>query len=239
MPDLMQSFCSLPRSPAPLPARSLRPVITSVISHDSKNADEGIANNDLLVSRKVDGLIIASAQTNDRVLRKLKTPYVFADREIEELNGELRSCPQRRDRISRHETHDRTRIPPHRASERHAPLHGYRAVAGLCTCVAGSRLEIRAEYVVEAGHDDAAGETAMRRLLASSPRPDGVFCFNDPLGSMLNPRVLSPTGGETEFANTYAAYEDLPRTRSGSSTDCRPSTRSNRRTARCRTNPRS
>jgi alpha-ketoglutarate-dependent taurine dioxygenase len=31
-----------------------------------------------------------------------------------------------------------------------------------------------------------------------------------PLGSMLTPRVLSPTGGQTEFANTYAAYEDLP-----------------------------
>lgn len=30
-----------------------------------------------------------------------------------------------------------------------------------------------------------------------------------PLGSILSPRVLSPTGGETEFANTYAAYEDL------------------------------
>jgi alpha-ketoglutarate-dependent taurine dioxygenase len=31
-----------------------------------------------------------------------------------------------------------------------------------------------------------------------------------PRGSILTARVLSPTGGETEFANTYAAYEDLP-----------------------------
>lgn len=31
-----------------------------------------------------------------------------------------------------------------------------------------------------------------------------------PLGSMLTPRVLPPAGGETEFANTYAAFEDLP-----------------------------
>jgi len=28
--------------------------------------------------------------------------------------------------------------------------------------------------------------------------------------SILSPRVLSETGGDTEFANTYAAYEDLP-----------------------------
>jgi alpha-ketoglutarate-dependent taurine dioxygenase len=31
-----------------------------------------------------------------------------------------------------------------------------------------------------------------------------------PLGSMLVPRVLAKTGGQTDFANTYAAYEDLP-----------------------------
>lgn len=30
------------------------------------------------------------------------------------------------------------------------------------------------------------------------------------LGSILSPRILSPQGGQTEFANTYAAYEDLP-----------------------------
>jgi alpha-ketoglutarate-dependent taurine dioxygenase len=30
------------------------------------------------------------------------------------------------------------------------------------------------------------------------------------LAAMLTARVLSPTGGETEFANTYAAWEDLP-----------------------------
>jgi alpha-ketoglutarate-dependent taurine dioxygenase len=30
-----------------------------------------------------------------------------------------------------------------------------------------------------------------------------------PLGTLLSPRVLSQEGGETEFANTYAAYEAL------------------------------
>jgi alpha-ketoglutarate-dependent taurine dioxygenase len=30
------------------------------------------------------------------------------------------------------------------------------------------------------------------------------------LGSILSARVLSPTGGQTEFANTYAAYDTLP-----------------------------
>lgn len=46
----------------------------------------------------------------------------------------------------------------------------------------------------------------------------GTFCWHmdgtwekvPPLGAILTPRVLSPEGGQTEFVNTYAAYEDLP-----------------------------
>ncbi|TCM13039.1 alpha-ketoglutarate-dependent taurine dioxygenase [Novosphingobium sp. PhB165] len=37
--------------------------------------------------------------------------------------------------------------------------------------------------------------------------------WNDPvpaLGTVLSARVLSSTGGQTEFSNTYAAYEELP-----------------------------
>jgi LacI family transcriptional regulator len=42
-------------------------------------------------------------------------------------------------------------------------------------------LKMRDEYVVDAGHHDAAGYHAMQRLLALTPLPDGVFCFNDPV----------------------------------------------------------
>ncbi|MGE3691970.1 MAG: TauD/TfdA dioxygenase family protein, partial [Novosphingobium sp.] len=31
-----------------------------------------------------------------------------------------------------------------------------------------------------------------------------------PYGSMLTPREIANVGGDTEFANTYAAYDDLP-----------------------------
>ncbi len=38
---------------------------------------------------------------------------------------------------------------------------------------------------------------------------DGTHEDVPPLASMLTPRVLAPAGGQTEFANTYAAYDDL------------------------------
>ena len=39
---------------------------------------------------------------------------------------------------------------------------------------------------------------------------DGTMSEVPILASMLSGRRLSATGGETEFANTYAAYDDLP-----------------------------
>ncbi len=39
---------------------------------------------------------------------------------------------------------------------------------------------------------------------------DGTYDPIPPFATTLSPRVLSPEGGQTEFANTYAAFEDLP-----------------------------
>ncbi|RYD97483.1 MAG: TauD/TfdA family dioxygenase [Sphingomonadales bacterium] len=39
---------------------------------------------------------------------------------------------------------------------------------------------------------------------------DGAWEDVPPRASVLTPRVLAPTGGETEFINTYAAYDALP-----------------------------
>jgi alpha-ketoglutarate-dependent taurine dioxygenase len=39
---------------------------------------------------------------------------------------------------------------------------------------------------------------------------DGAYTAVPPFAPVMTPAVLSPEGGETEFANTYAAFEDLP-----------------------------
>jgi alpha-ketoglutarate-dependent taurine dioxygenase len=38
---------------------------------------------------------------------------------------------------------------------------------------------------------------------------DGTYEKIPPFATVLSPRVLPPDGGQTEFANTYAAFEDL------------------------------
>ncbi len=39
---------------------------------------------------------------------------------------------------------------------------------------------------------------------------DGAYTEVPPLATVLTPRVIAPEGGQTEFANTYAAFEALP-----------------------------
>lgn len=39
---------------------------------------------------------------------------------------------------------------------------------------------------------------------------DGTYTGVPPFATVLAPRVVAPEGGDTEFASTYAAFEDLP-----------------------------
>ena len=39
---------------------------------------------------------------------------------------------------------------------------------------------------------------------------DGAYTEVPPLATVITPRVIAPEGGQTEFANTYAAFEALP-----------------------------
>ncbi|SFF82923.1 3-(4-hydroxyphenyl)acrylonitrile synthase [Novosphingobium sp. CF614] len=39
---------------------------------------------------------------------------------------------------------------------------------------------------------------------------DGTYTRMPPFATVLAPRVVAPKGGETEFANMYAAFDDLP-----------------------------
>jgi LacI family transcriptional regulator len=56
-------------------------------------------------------------------------------------------------------------------------LEGYRRA------LAQRGLSAPAAFVIRGGSDDAGGYRAMRRLLALKQRPDGVFCFNDPVAA--------------------------------------------------------
>ena len=85
VPDLMQSFFA---EIATALTASLAPAgYHLVIAHSNENAGDEAANIELLVSRKVDGLIIASAQRDARAFKELKIPYILIDRQVPGLDA--------------------------------------------------------------------------------------------------------------------------------------------------------
>jgi LacI family transcriptional regulator, galactose operon repressor len=177
VPDLMQSFFA---EIATALTAALGPAgYHLLISNSGESAEDEAANIDLLVARKVDGLIIASAQRSARAFKTLKTPYALIDRQVPGLKANY--VGTRNEDIG----FVATRHLVEQGCKRIAHLKG----PALSTALGRWRGYRRAlgknagALVEQAGHDDASGYQAMKRLLAVKNRPDGVFCFNDPVAA--------------------------------------------------------
>ena len=179
IPDLMQSFFA---EIATAVAARLAPAgYHLVISHTKEDAKEEAANIRLLSSRKVDGLIIASAQRDGRGLEKLDIPYVLIDRT---LNGARAPFVGNRNEdigflATAHLAEQGCRRiahlkgPPLSSSE--GRLRGYEKA------LKQRGLSFSGSLILAGGHDDRWGYEGMRKLFKLRNRPDGVFCFNDPV----------------------------------------------------------
>jgi alpha-ketoglutarate-dependent taurine dioxygenase len=73
-----------------------------------------------------------------------------------------------------------------------------------------SAKEVTGEEVYKVSMDVTKNPTANYLKGAFYWHIDGTMSQVPILASMLSAKILSKTGGDTEFANTYAAYEDLP-----------------------------
>jgi len=192
IPDLMHSFFA---EVAKGIARKLEPHgYQIVISDTGENVETEQRQMELLVSRNVDGLIVATAQPNWRqqaatVFRARKVPLVLVDREPagieanyvgvnDEEIGAL-ATEHLYEQGCRRVAHIRGSDSPNSLGR----LRGYRRI------LAKYGLKARHDYVLE-GRDDTAGCDAMLKLLALKEPPDGVFCYNDPVAAGAIKAVL-------------------------------------------------
>jgi LacI family transcriptional regulator len=178
IPDLMQSFFA---EIATAVAATLGPSgYHLVIAHTAENATEELTNIELLVTRKVDGLIIASAQHDGRSLRKLKIPYVLIDRQLAGLKANFVGNPD--EEVGRLATAHLIEQGCRRIAHLRGPKLSTSAgrARGYLKALKDHKLKIP-DLIVPGGHDDAGGYQAMQNLLMRKPRPDGVFAFNDPV----------------------------------------------------------
>lgn len=169
-------------------AETVRPrgyhVIISYFEEDEKLER---SEADSLMARRVDGLILASSQSPERLelfrqLRSRKLPFVLIDRPIDSVRANFVGVDN--DAIGNLATTHLIAQGCRRIAHLRGPeiglatkrLNGYRAA------LKKHRLSAPANYIVEAGFQDHTGYQAMKQLLmAGKTIPDGVFCYNDPV----------------------------------------------------------
>jgi len=148
---------------------------------------------DQLLARRVDVLIVASAQATVETFHRLdehKVPYVLIDRRFEGLEANFVGVDDAAmGELATAHLADAgcTRIAHIGGSDVSTSLG---RAEGFRRALTARGLPVRPEYIEMRGHGDDAGDecgyAAMQRLLAVSPAPDGVFCYNDPtaMGAM-------------------------------------------------------
>jgi LacI family transcriptional regulator len=184
LPEFMHSFFA---EVARAVAETVRPcgyhVVTSCFEEDPALE---VSEADSMLARQVDGLIIASSQPRKcldlfKRMQQRKVPYVLIDRPIAGLRACFVGVDNRS--IGRMATEHLIATGCRRIAHLRGPDSDIAEarMAGYRQALAKKSLCVPAEYVTEGGHRDDSGYEGMRRLLNLTPRPDAVFCFNDPV----------------------------------------------------------
>jgi LacI family transcriptional regulator len=193
LPDLMHSFFA---EIATSVSRKLQPLgYEVVISNTEEDAQLEQRHVEVLIARKVDGIILASAQHQKKsaiigALDRSGMPYVLIDRTIPGVKANYVGVND--DDLGALATEHLLAQGCRRIAHIRGPavstgrgrLQGYRRALGR------AGVKIQPEYVVEGQYGDSGGYHAMLRLLSLRPPPDGVFCYNDPVAAGAIKAVL-------------------------------------------------
>jgi LacI family transcriptional regulator len=157
-----------------------------LISYFEEDPKIELSEGQALLSRHVDGLILASAQSDGRCaffkyIHERKTPLVLIDRAVPKVRASFVGV-------------DHTGIG--KMATEHLIAQGCRRIAhlrgpavgiandrlnGYCLALQEGGFPVFSDFIVEAGFHTESGYDAMRALLQTTLKVDGVFCYNDPI----------------------------------------------------------
>ena len=141
-----------------------------------------------LLARRLDALVIASSGTSSEQFQRMdlqSQPYVLIDREFPELQANFVGIDDTT--AGRIATEHLIDIGCQRVAHIGGRENstGIRRFDGYKQALQNRGMTYSDDYVVSRMNVDTEsteqGAEAMRLLLRCNPRPDGVFCFNDPL----------------------------------------------------------
>jgi len=182
LPDLMHSFFAEVATGA---SRKLQPVGYQVVIADTQEDGEAERRQiDVLINRKVDGLIIASAQRQGKLdlFKKLdrdKIPYVLIDRML--AGARAHYVGVRDEELGALATEHLIAQGCHRVAHLRGPsvATGTARLRGYRRALARHGLTADSAYITSGQYGETTGYDAMQELLKLAPPPDGVFCYND------------------------------------------------------------
>jgi LacI family transcriptional regulator len=160
-------------------------VIISSSEEDAKLEAREIQH---LVSRQLDALAIASSDSDTDSFTRMDRanhPYVLIDREFPGLAANYVGVDdEAAGRLAAEHLIDQgCRTLAHIRGPEIST--GTRRLAGYKKALEAREMSSSEDYIVATRHVDIGsegqGSEAMRQLLSLDPRPDGVFCYNDPL----------------------------------------------------------
>jgi len=143
---------------------------------------------DQLLARRLDALIVASCRTNVDLffrIEKQKTPYVLIDRTFPGLSANFVGVDDLAAGVlaTKHLIEAGCKRVAHIRGPETSPA--IRRLEGYKQGLAQAGMRITDDYIISELKGDVEtkqrGAEAMSRLLNLRKRPDGVFCFNDPM----------------------------------------------------------
>jgi LacI family transcriptional regulator len=165
-----------------------------LISSSDEDAELEQHEIEHLLARRVDCLLIASAQRSAESFRRIeaqKTPYILLDRQFQGLAANFVGVDDQAVGMlaTRHLIEQGCRRIAHirgpEVSTAVGRLDGYRQALN------EAGMQAIPDHIVSLGSSgdhrgEPGGYEAAKRLVAGKKRPDGIFCFNDPsaLGAM-------------------------------------------------------
>ncbi|HUA85188.1 MAG TPA: LacI family DNA-binding transcriptional regulator [Bryobacteraceae bacterium] len=186
LPDLMHSFFA---EVAMGVSRKLQPLGYQVMIADTEeDAEIEKRNLQVLAARKVDGLIIASAQRQRdlkvfHALERAGTPYVLIDRMVQGLRANYVGVKD--EDVGRLATEHLIEAGYRRIAHIRGPAisTGRGRLLGYRRALEKHGMKVRPDYMVSGEWGDRGGYEAMVELMKRNPRPDAVFCYNDPVAA--------------------------------------------------------
>ncbi len=141
-----------------------------------------------LRGRRLDALVIASSSTSPAIFERLEkqgTPYVLIDRRFSDLDANYVGVDD--EAVGALATEHLIEIGCNRIAHLRGPetSTGTGRLKGYLNTLAKHRLKFLPDYVsaprMADVHSRETGAECMKRLLSLNPRPDGIFCYNDPM----------------------------------------------------------